>query len=149
MENRFLRRSGALCDGSGALAESSYDSWHRRGLSRRSLSAKELAEMQVPEDVIRWIPESVARENCVFPLSLDDECLTLAAADPEDIAVADKLRFILNKEIRLVGAPREAILRAINEHYEDVGESADSVLQEFTDTAIDFPETNGTREEVR
>ena len=103
MENRFLRRSGALCDGSAALAKSPYESWHRRGLSRRSLSARELAEWQVPEEVIDSIPESVARENGVFPLSLDDDCLTLAAADPDDIAVADKLRFILNRDIRARG----------------------------------------------
>ena len=38
--------------------------------------------------------------------------------------------------------PARAILEAINRHYgQTVGESADSMLQEFTDTAIDFTET--------
>ena len=50
--------------------------------------------------------------------------------------------FILNREIRIVLAPRESILEAINRYYGQVeGESADSMLQEFTDTAIDFTET--------
>ena len=54
----------------------------------------------------------------------------------------DKLRFILNRQIEIALAPREAILEAINRHYgQTVGESADSMLQEFTDTAIDFTET--------
>ena len=39
-------------------------------------------------------------------------------------------------------APRENILESIKRYYWQVeGESADSMLQEFTDTAIDFTET--------
>jgi type II secretory ATPase GspE/PulE/Tfp pilus assembly ATPase PilB-like protein len=39
-------------------------------------------------------------------------------------------------------APRETILENINRYYGQIeGESADSMLQEFTDTAIDFTET--------
>src|SRR5204863_4019354 len=69
--------------------------------------------------------------------------LTLAAADPEDLSIADKLRFILNRDVALVGAPRDAVVQAINEHYSwSEGESADSVLQEFTDTSIDFCESD-------
>jgi type IV pilus assembly protein PilB len=42
-------------------------------------------------------------------------------------------------------APREVIVDAINRHYGlTEGESADSMLQEFTDTAIDFTETEET-----
>ncbi|MFN5950727.1 MAG: ATPase, T2SS/T4P/T4SS family, partial [Pirellulaceae bacterium] len=38
--------------------------------------------------------------------------------------------------------PKEHILEAINRYYGQVeGESADSMLQEFTDTQIDFTET--------
>ena len=59
-----------------------------------------------------------------------------------DYDTFDKLRFILNRQIDIALAPREAILEAINRHYgQTVGESADSMLQEFTDTAIDFTET--------
>ena len=55
----------------------------------------------------------------------------------------DKLRFILNRQDRnRPWRPRESILEAINRYYGQVeGESADSMLQEFTDTAIDFTET--------
>ena len=48
----------------------------------------------------------------------------------------------MNRNIEIALAPRESILEAINKHYGQVdGESADSMLQEFTDTAIDFTET--------
>src|SRR5690606_32645937 len=63
-------------------------------------------------------------------------------SDPFDMEVVEKLRFILNKKIETALAPRTAIVEAINQYYGQVeGESADSMLQEFTDTAIDFTET--------
>ena len=70
-----------------------------------------------------------------------------------DYDTFDKLRFILNRQIEIALAPREAILEAINRYYgQTVGESADSMLQEFTDTAIDFTETmlesEGSEEEA-
>jgi type IV pilus assembly protein PilB len=101
-----------------------------------------LATTEVPEEVIGLLPESVARENTIFPLSESAGSLRIATTDPTDIDTQEKLRFILNREIELAIAPREQIVEAINRHYGlSDGESADSMLQEFTDTAIDFTET--------
>jgi len=99
-------------------------------------------EVTIPPAVIELVSESVARENAVLPLSEGDGHLTIIISDPWDIDTVDKLRFILNKQIDLALAPREAILEAINHYYgQTIAESADSMLQEFTDTAIDFTET--------
>ncbi|MFM7109098.1 MAG: hypothetical protein ACKOZU_10985 [Planctomycetaceae bacterium] len=96
----------------------------------------------VPEEVVGLLPESVARENTIFPVAENGGVLTVAACDATDIDTQEKLRFILNREIETVLAPREQIVEAINRHYGlSDGESADSMLQEFTDTAIDFTET--------
>ena len=66
-----------------------------------------------------------------------------------DLDTFEKLRFILNRKVDIALAPRESILEAINRHYgQTVGESADSMLQEFTDTAIDFTETERGRQRV-
>ncbi len=52
------------------------------------------------------------------------------------------MRFILNRRIETALAPKETINDAINRYYGQVeGESADSILQKFTDTQIDFTET--------
>ncbi len=92
-----------------------------------------------PRAVLELVPESVCRENVVLPVRLDGETLLVAAADPNDIGIADKLTFILNKKIRLVGYPKAALLAAINRHYgQSETESVDSYLCEFTDTAIDL-----------
>jgi type IV pilus assembly protein PilB len=63
-------------------------------------------------------------------------------SDPNDFETFDKLQFILNRKIDIGVSTKESILEAINRNYGQVdGESADSMLQEFTDTAIDFTET--------
>ena len=102
----------------------------------------DLASTEVTEDVVGLLPESVARENTIFPLAESGGALRIATCDPTDIDAQEKLRFILNRDIEMAIAPREQIVEAINRHYGlSDGESADSMLQEFTDTAIDFTET--------
>jgi len=102
------------------------------------------ASLNPPRSVLELIPESVARENLVLPLAFDGKTLTLAAADPNNLLVRDRLTFILNKDIRLLPASREAIIAAINRHYgRTETESTDSGLAEFTDTAIDDTGTDG------
>ena len=106
------------------------------------LAVMDLTGMTVPQEVIELLPESVARENTIFPLAEMGSALRLATSDPTDMELQEKLRFILNRDVEMSLAPRQQIVEAINRHYGLTdGESADSMLQEFTDTAIDFTET--------
>jgi type IV pilus assembly protein PilB len=101
-----------------------------------------LEDTVIPPSVVELIPESVARENTVLPYKEEDETLTVIVCDPFDLETMDKLRFILNKKIEIALSPRESLHEAINRYYGQIAEeSADSMLQEFTDTAIDFTET--------
>jgi type IV pilus assembly protein PilB len=102
----------------------------------------DLTEVQIPPAVIELVPESVARENVVLPLAQDDGALKIIMSDPTDFDTVQKLQFILNKDIQPVLAAREQIIEAINKNYgQSETESVDSMLSEFTDTAIDFTET--------
>ncbi len=101
-----------------------------------------LAEHKITEEVIQLVPESVARENSIIPYKDEDDTIHVLLADPFDLETTEKLRFILNRRIETALAPRTSIMEAINRYYGQVeGESADSILQEFTDTQIDFTET--------
>src|SRR5438094_9383350 len=101
--------------------------------------------MTIPPSVIELVPESVARENIVLPMSQENGTLKIIMSDPTDFDTMQKLQFILNKDIQPVLAPREQIVEAINRHYgQTETESVDSMLQEFTDTAIDFTQTDST-----
>src|SRR3954451_22427002 len=106
----------------------------------------DLTEVTIPPAVVELVPESVARENVVLPLASDGPILKIIMSDPSDMATMEKLQFILNKQITPVLAPKEQIVEAINRHYgQSETESVDSMLAEFTDTAIDFTETESTK----
>lgn len=98
--------------------------------------------IRIAENVIAQLSEAVARENIVLPFAESDDTLTVLASKPNDLDTQDKLRFILNRRVEIALAPKEAILEAINQYYgQSEGESADSMIQEFTDTQIDFTRT--------
>jgi len=100
-----------------------------------------LFEIEIPPSVIELIPESLARENVVMPLAQEGGAIKVIMHDPMDFETLDKLRFVLNREINIALAPKEAIVEAINRYYGGTSsetESVDSMLQEFTDTAIDY-----------
>ena len=109
---------------------------------QHSMDFFNLDDTPIPPHIVELVPESVARENKILPLSEEDDALRVLASDPLDLEAFDKLRFILNRKIEIALAPQSQILEAINKYYGQIeGESADSMLQEFTDTAIDFTET--------
>ena len=106
----------------------------------------ELENVQIPQAVIEMVTESMARENIVIPTQLDGDTVVVAMHNPNNIEVLDKLRFVLNKDIRVVMAPLESIQGAINRHYgQTETESVDSMLAEFTETSIDFTELEATK----
>ncbi|HYT87115.1 MAG TPA: hypothetical protein VEL76_00215, partial [Gemmataceae bacterium] len=99
LDYKFLTKRGALSEADTPTAPS------------------DLSTRQIPAHILELIPQAVARENLVLPLDFDGETITFAAADADNIALADKLRFLLAKNVRLTAAPREALLRAIDRHY--------------------------------
>jgi len=103
----------------------------------------DLNELEIPKAVIELVPESVARENLVLPLSLEGNTLKIITADPTNYDTIQKLQFILNKDIVPVLAISDQITEAINRNYgQTETESVDSMLVEFTDTAIEFTQTD-------
>jgi type IV pilus assembly protein PilB len=103
----------------------------------------DLRGVAIPPAIVELVPESVARENRILPYQVAGDTLKILMSDPNDIETLDKLRFILNRPIEPVLAAQELIQEAINRHYtQSIGESADSLIQEMTDTQIDFTQTD-------
>ncbi len=141
--NQMARESNmTLSEALIRLGYSTGDEVMRAMAEEHRLDFVNLEEVVIPPSVIELVPESVARENIILPMAEEGGSLKVIVSDPLDLDTFDKLRFILNRQIDIALAPREAILGAINRHYGAIdGESADSMLQDFTDTAIDFTET--------
>ena len=105
-----------------------------------------LSEIEIPAAMIEKVPESIARENVLIPLSEEGGIMKVVMHDPNDFETVDKLRFVLNKEIEVALCSKPAIVEAINHYYggqTKETESVDSMLQEFTDTALDYNEDGG------
>ncbi len=65
----------------------------------------ELREIEIPASVIELVPESLARENIVMPLSQESGTIRVIMHDPLDFETIDKLRFVLEPGDRgLAGA---------------------------------------------
>lgn len=102
----------------------------------------DLDNLEIPNSIIQLVPESVARENTCIPVEFVGERLLVAVVDPMNFEIMEKLRFILNRDVELTMASKESINESINRHYGgSETESVDSMLMEFTETAIDFTET--------
>lgn len=113
----------------------------QRRTPKRDWTNSNFKMLEIPVQILEMVPESVARENTALPLSFDGTTLTFAVADETSIALHDKLMFILNCNIELVRGRRSDIEEAISRNYARVElESVDSMIQEFTETAIDFSE---------
>jgi type IV pilus assembly protein PilB len=124
------------------LGYATSDEVMRAVAKEHSLDFVDLNEVVIPPSIVELVPESVARENAVLPMAEEDGALKVIVSDPLDLDTFEKLRFILNRKVDIALAPRDSILEAINRHYGQMeDQSADSMLQEFTDTAIDFTET--------
>ena len=97
---------------------------------------------EIPERVIELMPQSIAREKNVLPFEETEGGLKILMSEPGEVDLIEELRFILNRDVTVALATRSSISEAINRLYgQQEGESADSILQEFTDTKIDFTET--------
>jgi type IV pilus assembly protein PilB len=99
-----------------------------------------LSGFSIPRPVLELVPESVARENLVLPLTEQGRVLLMALPDPCDWGLVDKLRFILNRDVVVVRADGEDIRAAINRHYGlTETESVDCVFYEFPPVEPDLP----------
>lgn len=149
MEYQYLRGSGAVLDGRSEQYRppAPMPNWTERLISGPPVQGqrqlKDLPRRNIPSQLLALVPESVAREQLVIPVEAHGRELFLAAAKTNDIAAHDQLRFILNCDVRLISAPRHEIQAAINRHYGKTEcEAVDSMLCEFTETAIDFDDAD-------
>lgn len=99
----------------------------------------DLDGFEPPQSILELVPESVARENAVFPIGFRGRTLVMAAREPRDAELLAQLQFILNREVELVAADGEQVMEAINRLY---GPSESGTVEdphfEFVDSEIDY-----------
>jgi len=76
-----------------------------------------LSGMQIDDSVIAAVPRHIARKYRVVPVYLHENTLTVAMADPSDLATIDSLTHLLNKEIVIQVASESDIEAALGKYY--------------------------------
>lgn len=72
---------------------------------------------QVDPQVLKLVPEMVARRYVVIPLSKNGKTLTLAMTDLNDVVAIDTVRTISGYEIKAVPASKKDIMTAVERYY--------------------------------
>ena len=91
---------------------------------------------EIDEEVIKSVPESVARHQTLIPIALEGETLTIAMSDPLNVFAIDDLRLMTGKEINVVIASESEIKNAIEKYYGAKG-SMENILKEMQLSAKD------------
>ena len=100
--------------------------WQASSLGEEPVPHEIPRDVEIVDHVVGLIPESVARENLVFPLADSSDALLVAAAVPVDRETIDKLQFILNRRVLAVPTSSDWIERKLYQHFGPEDRDVDS-----------------------
>jgi type IV pilus assembly protein PilB len=90
-------------------------------------------ETTIPAKVLELVPETMASIYKIMPVSLKNNVLTVAMADPQNIAALDDLRNFLGYDVRGAVSNPADIQAAIERYYADKQESIEDVISSLED----------------
>ncbi|MCX5713796.1 MAG: GspE/PulE family protein [Candidatus Omnitrophica bacterium] len=96
------------------------------------IPALHLGKYKFDPEIIKLIPEHLARLYSIIPLSVIGKTLTVAIADPLNILALDDLKVLTGCNIDTVLGAESDIIRAIEEQYHKGSKDMQQVLDEET-----------------
>ncbi|MFQ5585536.1 MAG: type IV-A pilus assembly ATPase PilB [Thermodesulfobacteriota bacterium] len=107
-------------------------------LSRQyGIPAIDLASTEIDPEIIKLIPEDVARKYQIMPVSRTGSTLTVAMADPSNIYAIDDVKFLTGYSVETVVTSEAAMKEAIEKYYEVPEMDYGDVLTEFDETEME------------
>ena len=88
-----------------------------------------LNDVEVQPAAVALVPEQIARDKMVLPISLDEDTLTVACDDPQDIDIVNVLTKVTRKQVDLVLAVGMRICDALDNHYKLTTQIQDQINQ--------------------
>jgi len=89
-----------------------------------------LGRYKFEPEIVKLIPERMARQYSVVPLSLMGNTLTVAVSDPLNIFALDDLRTLTGFKIDTVLSPEDEIIKVIDEQYHLDSQDMHDILEE-------------------
>lgn len=96
---------------------------------QQGMKTIDLAEARIQPEAVALVDRSMCKLYKVMPVSVKDEVLTVALADPNNPQVLDDLRNFLDvREVNAVVASEAQVLLHIDRHYGKSGDSIDELV---------------------
>jgi type IV pilus assembly protein PilB len=96
-----------------------------------SLRTVALGDLTIAPETLSKVTEPMAQMYRIVPIEFDDNTLTIAMCDPQNLSVQDELRTFLGYNIRVVVATEPALLAALDRYYGENTESVESIVSDM------------------
>ena len=110
-----------------------------------SIPAITVAQVDPDPDVLKLVPEQIAKKHSVLPIKRMGNTLTLAMADPTNVFALDDVGFMTGLQIQPVVASEAAIRKAFERLYE-TGASVTDMMTELEEADTDVEVVEGGEE---
>jgi type IV pilus assembly protein PilB len=100
------------------------------------MPAVDLARFEVDQRILKLVPSELATKHVILPLKRDGRTLTVAMADPSNIAVIDDLKFITRYDIFPVLAGEFTLRNFVEKHYEASDVQMAALLEDIAADAL-------------
>jgi len=97
----------------------------------------------IKEEVVKLIPENIARRYNVLAIAMEEDRLVIAMAEPTDIVAIDTVRRITDRRLKVVRAEREQIEEYLEKYYRETADLSGSV------SALEEKETEEDKVDVQ
>ncbi len=142
------QRPGALL---GKIAEDMgliTDSQLAQALAEQlNMQVVELADVQLPPDVLEKVNETMAQMYRIIPVQFDGNTLTCATCDPQNLTVQDELRTFLGFDIRMVVATERDIQTTIEKYYSSDVDTVERIIDELNADEELYSQANALADE--
>jgi len=92
-----------------------------------------LADLQLTREQYKKVPYAFAKKNVVLPIKEEQGTILVAVADPLNLEPLEELRLMLDCDIKAVYSPKEIILSAINDCYNQELGAASQLIANMAD----------------
>ncbi len=92
----------------------------------------DLSTYRLPKEYYKKVSYAFAKKNLVLPIQDEQGILLVAVADPLELQPLEELRLIFDKTIKAAYSPKDAIIMAINECYNQDNGAASQLIADLT-----------------
>jgi len=92
---------------------------------------KDLKGIHFPREILKAVPYSFASKHLILPIKEEGGILLVACGDPLHLEPLEDLQHMLGYEVKPIYCPKEAILDAINQCYNQAEGAAKALLEDM------------------